>query len=51
MLLGDPQRGLSDAQRGPGVIPREVGLPQARDPLVAWMGWLSWLGSMDGPIG
>ena len=57
VVLGDPQRGLSDAQRGSGVprgaqgIPRELGFPEARDPLAAWMGWLGWLGSMESPMG
>ena len=32
-------------------IPREVRFPEARDPLAAWMGWLCWLGSMEGWMG
>ena len=32
-------------------IPRALGFPEATDPLAAWMGWLVWLGSMEGPMG
>ena len=46
-VQGFPNEVPRDAQG----IPRELGLPEARDPLAAWMGWLGWLGSMEGPMG
>ena len=42
---------LDEVPKGAQGIPRELGFPEARDPLAAWMGWLGWLGSMEGPMG
>ena len=53
-LQGSPGGGQgfpNEVPKGAQGIPREVGFPEARDPLAAWMGWLGWLGSMEGAMG
>ena len=46
----EAQRFPREVPRGAQGNPRELGFPQARDPLAAWMVWLGWLGSMEGPM-
>ena len=46
----EAQRFPREVPGGAQGIPRELGFPEARDPLAAWMVWLSWFGSMEGPM-